>query len=581
MATPTLQNFGNNLVVKKTDYRFAGNFTDENKLINLFGYDNVLGENYMGIFSVFNQWSTVNTPLLKRSIMEKNIIYTRGNVGQLSFDMPYRLEGLTVKADLTFDIPYPGIDGSTFEICLGDGGLESILQIGDRITADYYDGQNLIIREVGTAFNEGFKYKVQLVTNDKHEWFDKGALAISTQFFKVGQTTSEYGEHFGGIQQGFGLMRLQHRLGGWRGIEYTITGDAQRAEITGHAQMGSPGFDFNLADRLNKYGDLTDAMNGGYLVVGEDSGKVNPSTGEKLMKPGTMKWITFIEVMLHNELARLEELDLMFSQGGIVTGARNKQVPVAEGLYQQMKQGNWVQRPKYTREDLVNTFMQSFRNRPDIPDTQRFFRLEGGRGAVQEIQRIFNEELKRTAMQGGFVTQSTDLDVVRKVGETTTGIPILQSGYTLNKMFISGVGTITIDHNPAFDAIQSRVMDEPEIGGLPRRSYTSCIFDLTDQNSTNAAKPTGDIEFAGGQDKGANIYLVKDKSFPTTKISYLNGRTSSHPVMAGGGQVVSTRFDGMTEIIENRSNIFLKDPKRSILFEIKPNGTLYAGRNTL
>ena len=578
MATPTLQNFGNNLVVKKTDYRFAGNFADENKLVNLFGKDNVWGENYMGIFSVFNQWSTVNTPLLKRAIMEKNIMYTSGGAPEINYDIPYRLEGVTIKSDLTYDIPYPGIDGSVFEIHLGDGGLDSIFQIGDRIGPDYYDGQNLIIREVGPAFGEGFKYKVQLVTDDKHEWFDKGALAVSTQFFKVGQTTSEYSEHFGGINQGFGLMRLKHRLGGWRGIEYTITGNAQRAEINGTAKVGS--FEFDLADRLNKFGNLEDAMNGGYLVVGENSGKIG-SDGKPTIKAGTLKWITYIEAMLHVELARLEELDLMFSQGGVVTGARNKQVPVAQGLYQQMKGGNWVQRPKYTREDLVNTFMQAFRNRPDIPDTERFFRLEGGRGAVQEIQRIFNEELKRTAMQSGFVTQATDLDVVRKVGETTTGIPILQSGYTLNKMFISGVGTITIDHNPAFDAIQSRVMDEPEIGGLPRRSYTSCIFDLTDGGSTNAAKMGPGVEFAGGQDKGANIYLIKDKTFPGTKISYLNGRTSQYPVMAGGGQSIASRFDGMTEIIENRSNILLKDPTKSILFEIKPNGTLYTGRNSL
>ena len=79
----------------------------------------------MGIFSVFNQWSLVNTPLLKRSIMERNIIYTNGNVGSLTFDMPYRLEGLSVKSDLTEDVPYPGIDGSIVEIHIGDGGMDS------------------------------------------------------------------------------------------------------------------------------------------------------------------------------------------------------------------------------------------------------------------------------------------------------------------------------------------------------------------------------------------------------------------------------------------------------------------------
>ena len=558
MATPTIQNFGNNLVVKKTDYRFAGTFTDENKLVNLFGYDNVKGDNYMGIFSVFNQWSLVNTPLLKRSIMERNIIYTNGNVGSLTFDMPYRLEGLSVKSDLTEDVPYPGIDGSIFEIHIGDGGMDSVLQVGDRITADYYDGQNLIIREVGSRLGEGFKYKVQLVTNDKTEYFNKSYLAPSTQFFKVGHTAGEFSEYGTGVSQGFGLMSLQHRLGGRRMAEYTITGDAQRLEITGSAKIG--GFDFDLST-LNKFGNLSDAMNGGYLVMGQNDGKGN-------IKKGTLSWIPFIEVMLHNELARIEELDLMFAQGGTVTGARNKTEVVGEGLYQQMKRGNWRQFPKYTRQALIDTFQQAYRNRPDIPDYMRYFKLEGGRGAVQEIQKIFNEELNRTANQFGGITNADQLGIVKKVGETN-GIANLFTGYRMQKVFISGVGTIEIEHNPAFDAIQSRVMDQPEIGGLNKRSYISCIWDLTDQNSTSAAKVTGDVEFAKGMDTGANIYLVKNKRFPGTKITHLNGRTSPYPVSAGSGSVASTRFDGYTQLLENQSNIFLKDPTRSILLEIK------------
>lgn len=558
MATPTIQNFGNNLVVKKTDYRLAGTFTDENKLVNLFGYDNVKGDNYMGIFSVFNQWSTVNTPLLKRSIMEKNIIYTNGNVGSLTFDMPYRLEGITIKSDLTEDVPYPGIDGSVFEIHLGDGGQDSVLQVGDRITPDYYDGQNLIVREVVGKLGEGFKYKVQLVTGDKTEYFNKAYLAPSTQFFKIGHTAGEFSEYGSGLSQGFGMMRLQHRLGGRRMLEYSITGDAQRLQIEGSAKIG--GFDFDLST-LNKYGDLSDAMNGGYVVMGQNDGRGN-------IKKGTLSWVPFIEVMLHNELARLEELDLTFAQGGVVTGARNKTEIVGEGLYQQMKRGNWRQFPKYSRQALIDTFQQAFRNRPDIPDYMRYFKLEGGRGAVQEIQKIFNEELNRTANQFGGITNADQLGVVKKMSEQN-GIVNLFTGYRMQKVFISGVGTIEIEHNPAFDATQSRVMDQPMIGGLPKRSYTSCIFDLTDQESTNAAKVTGDVEFAKGMDTGANIYLVKNKRFPGTKITHLNGRTSPYPVAAGGGNVASTRFDGYTQLLENQSNIFLKDPTRSILLELR------------
>lgn len=562
MAVPTFQNFGNNLVVKKTDYRFAGNFTDENKLTNLFGYDTVKGDNYMGIFSVFNQWSLVNTPLLSRAIMNKNIIYTNNDADYLSFDMLYRLEGPTIKIDLTEDIEKPGVDQTVFEVCIGDGGLDSIFQVGDRITADYYDGQNLIIREVVGAKGEGFVYKVQLVTTDREEYFNKSYLAVGTQFFKVGHTTEEYGQFGTGLTQGFGKMRLQHRLGGRRMAEYTITGNAQRLQASGIVERA--GFQFDLSS-MNKYGDLSDAMNGGYMVIGENDGKGNIKGG---LKGGNFKWISFIEAMLLAELMRLEELDLMFAQGGVVTGARNQQTIVGEGLYQQMKRGNWRQFPRYSRQAVIDTFNQAFRNRPDIPDYERYFNLEGGRGAVQEFQRIFNEELNRTANQSSASLLAADLGIVKKTGEVN-GIAKLSTGYIMDSVFISGVGHVSIKHNPAFDATQSRVMDEPLIGGLPKRSYTSCVWDLTDQTSTNAAKVTGDIEFAKGADTGANIYLVKNKNFPGIKITHINGRTSPYPVMAGGGQVASTRLDAYTQLMENQSNIFLKDPTRSILLELK------------
>ena len=55
---------------------------------------------------------------------------------------------------------------------------------------------------------------------------------------------------------------------------------------------------------------------------------------------------------------------------------------------------------------------------------------------------------------------------------------------------------------------------------------------------------------------------------PGNKMTYINGRTSKFPIAAGGGSVASSRFDGYTTMIENRSNIWLKDPTKSILFEI-------------
>jgi hypothetical protein len=553
MATPTFQNFGNNLVVKKADYRFQGIFTDANYLLNLFGDD--IRSTHMGVLSAWNQWSLISTPLLSMTELQKNTIYTNGDDGELTFNMPYQLEGPTVKEDLTSDIPYPGRDGQEFEILIGDGGLEPCFQAGTRITADFRDGQNLYIVSVGTGLGQGFKYRVKLVTNDKAEWFNKKYLNPGTQYFRISGTAGEFTEDFAGIDNSFGMMKLKHQLGGRRGVEYSITGNAQRLKLQ------FKGSNAEKFDWVNSQSFMSPNDPSFYMVIGEGNGKMG-TDGMQGIKPGTETWLTYADAMIMKQLMLDEERDLMWARGGVIQGARNKSQVIGEGLYNQMKKGNWVKLPRYSREGLMNVFGQVFRNRPDIPDYKRKFKLQGGRGAVMELQRIFNEEMNRTANQAGAVMDAQRLGII-------SGDPMsLKVGYRLGEVYIPGMGWLTIEHNPAFDSQFSRTEDEPFIGGFPKHSYTSAIFDVTDSNYTNAAEVTSQVEWAKGVDTGANIYLVRNAAMPGTKVTYIAGRTSPYAPSAGRGNVASTRFDGSTTIMENQSNIFLKDPTRSILLEI-------------
>jgi hypothetical protein len=553
MATPTFQNFGNNLVVKKADYRFQGIFTDANYLLNLFGDD--IRSTHMGVLSAWNQWSLISTPLLSMTELQKNTIYTNGDDGELTFNMPYQLEGPTVKEDLTSDIPYPGRDGQEFEILIGDGGLEPCFQAGTRITADFRDGQNLYIVSVGSGLGQGFKYRVKLVTNDKAEWFNKKYLNPGTQYFRISGTAGEFTEDFAGIDNSFGMMKLKHQLGGRRGVEYSITGNAQRLKLQ------FKGSNAEKFDWVNSQSFMSPNDPSFYMVIGEGNGKMG-TDGMQGIKPGTETWLTYADAMIMKQLMLDEERDLMWARGGVIQGARNKSQVIGEGLYNQMKKGNWVKLPRYSREGLMNVFGQVFRNRPDIPDYKRKFKLQGGRGAVMELQRIFNEEMNRTANQAGAVMDAQRLGII-------SGDPMsLKVGYRLGEVYIPGMGWLTIEHNPAFDSQFSRTEDEPFIGGFPKHSYTSAIFDVTDSNYTNAAEVTSQVEWAKGVDTGANIYLVRNAAMPGTKVTYIAGRTSPYAPSAGRGNVASTRFDGSTTIMENQSNIFLKDPTRSILLEL-------------
>ena len=170
MALGTFKNFGNNIVLEKMDYRMAGNFTDENKLLNLLQGGDSLKTQHLGVLTLFNQMQLVNTPLLKMTELAKNTLYVNGDDGEFTFDVPYTLEMPTIREDLTGDNATPGIDGQTFESLIGDGNLDPIFAPNQIVTADLRDGQNFIVVEVGQRLSNGFVYKFKLITTDRNEY---------------------------------------------------------------------------------------------------------------------------------------------------------------------------------------------------------------------------------------------------------------------------------------------------------------------------------------------------------------------------------------------------------------------------
>lgn len=552
MAQPTLKSFANNLVVKKTDYRFNGINVDAAHLLDLFGDD--IRTSHLGTLSVFNQWQWVNTPLMKMTELMGNTLYLNGDDGELSFNMLYQLEGVTVKEDLTSDTPKVGIDGQPFEILLGDGAAEPAFQVNQRIIADYYDGQELIVLEVGERLGEGFKYKVRLVSWDaKHEYVQKKFLATGVQYYSLGSAIGKYDEEAGSIGSKFGVMKLKHQLGSKRAVKFEIHGSAQRLRIDNLTGLND----------LNSFNVAFESMLSGINSTKPDF-QYYFKANDKLKSFGVKdSFLPAFEKLIMAQLMKDEENDLMWGKGGVVTGARGVAKIINQGLYEQMKLGNWDKIPRYSKQRLIAAFNHVYRNRPDIPDTERYFNLQGGRGACNEFAVLFAEELNRTANQFGGMLNTDQLKVV-------TGDPMnLKVGFRVGTVFISGTGWITITHNPAFDSVNSRITDEPYYGGLGKKSYTSCIFDLTDQKSTNAAKVTSDVEFAKGFNNGANLYMVRNSGLPGIKRTVVNGRTSPYPVVQGGHNVASSLFDGAKFFYESQSMVFLADPTRSLLLELE------------
>src|SRR6187402_1635250 len=109
MALGTFKNFGNNIVLEKMDYRMAGNFADENKLLNLLAGTEGVNRQHLGVLTLFNQFQLVSTPLINMMELQKNVLYVNGDDGEFTFDVPYTGEMPTTREDLTGDNDRVGI----------------------------------------------------------------------------------------------------------------------------------------------------------------------------------------------------------------------------------------------------------------------------------------------------------------------------------------------------------------------------------------------------------------------------------------------------------------------------------------
>jgi len=551
MASPTFQSFGNHFFVAQSQWRDNGIYTDKNHLFNLYG-DN-LNTLHLGILNAWNQYGIVATPLKDMTELSGKTLFVNGDDGEVEFSMPYKLPLPTIKEDLT-TTDKPGIDGQFFEILVGSGGDRSDYQVGEIIGADRYDGQQVIIQEVRQRLGEGFVYLVELIAkNKKLEWYDKKYLAPGVQYRSFGNRLNELSETMKGIHNGYGLMKLKHKLGSWRGVEYTISGSAQRLKLSGK------GIDFE-----RKYGT-------GMLNPKSDNFILAMGIPDKDGKPiaGTVSWVTYAEAMIARELYKDEEMQNMFGQAGEVTINGRKEY-IAEGLYHQMKAGNWLKPPRWSKEVLMEIGGKLFQNRPDIAPEDRYFEFQGGRGAVIEFQQIFAEQAAQTLRAFNVLNDNSSTKILS--GNAMN----LSVGALVGKIFIPGVGNFSIKYNAAFDAEGTRVEDAPIRRGFGTHSFTAAIFDVTNSVETNAAQFGANIIRPEGTVENSNVFMIKNQAMPNTKKTVLNGRTapSVYQIMSGGAGVASSRRDEFTTMLENQSSTMLVDPTRSALVELKRTGTL-------
>lgn len=548
----TFNSFGNSLVIGKSAYKTGGKFTDQNHLFAL--YDEAPFTTHLGLITAFNQMKLVSTPLINQTELKKNVILVNGMQGRFTFTMPFELQGVRVIEDITdATLAKPGIDNQTFEVLLS----EDVFATNDIIAYDFRDGKQLYIKNYVGQAGEGHIYTVQLVTqNPKNDYFPKDALQPGVEYFKVGNILNEFDQEGSSALAQTGELKFENRLSGHRMVEHKITAYADRLEIP----SATGAFSESLRNFLNPNNKDFISTFGAYK-----DGKPIPGTGS---------YATMAELLIMAELRRMEEKQLMWGKAGTVVGSRNQSKTIKNGLYEQLKLGNRYKIQRYNKGILEQAFIGLFANRPDIKIEERYVKIQAGAGAYYEILKIFNDEMKAIPL----VMQAYDLNVVRKE-MFKNDVQNLSVGYQVIKVFIPGIGKIEVEHNPAFDVNTSRKADEPLIGMFPRWSYTCAILDVTDKGATNATARTEGVEFMEGANQSANIFLVKPKQMQKDVISIIPGRSMGLGLFGsssvGGKILAATKEPAATITIENSSEIWVKDPTRTILIELDRNKPLF------
>jgi len=537
---PSVTSLNNSLVVGQT--RFDVNkYTDLNSLYSLYKRESFT--TYKGMIHLWNQRRLMNTPLISMTEMNNSVMYINGAEGKFRYSVPYNIGLPYMVEDMTGDIQRPGIDGQKFKIKLSENCFTNT----DIITYDYRDGVSLYITEEEIyEESDGWVYTVTLPQANKKNFFPKRFLQPGVEYMKITNVNGEYDTQKSSVWLRQGSLDLEMQVGGGRSVYHWITAYADMLKIDG----GDPRYGY-----LNQYSDLR--RNNSTLVF------FNKDQAGKPI-PNSMKWMNRIEAMLWAEMKMMEERDLMWSKGGIVTGSGRRSVRVNTGLYEQLRTGNRVQYTRLTlaliEETLANLFYNS-----GIPFEQRRTKIMVGTGAMIEVSKLLADDFKNT---NPFLVLAGDVK-----GYLTGDAMHLMYGYRFTSKRFPVAGEVTFEYNPALDNHYNRVQDGL-IGELPIESYTLMVLDITDNNTSNAAAKVKEVEYRveDGFNDNSNLVLIKPEGWSDTYWGYELGTQHPFGPKATQGMFSSSQRDGYAIWMKNQSSIWLKDATRSIIIEkIKPS----------
>jgi len=534
---PSMVGFNNSIITGYNKFDVS-KFTDLGHLYHLYQKDAFTTN--MGLIALYNQRRLINTPLI--NLAGASTMYVNGPEGKFKYQVPYDIGAPVIVENLAKDIAKPGIDGQKFKIKLSENCYTNT----DIITYDFSNGISLYITEEEIyREGDGWVYTVSIPQKpgSRNSWFPHKYLQPGTEYMKIANVNGEYDTQKSSISLGGGMMDLELQMGGHRSVYHWITGYADMLNVDNGKGEAIRTFSSQYTGQGAK--GVTWFMN-------------KDRNGNPL--PKTLKWINTIEMLLWQEMMKMEEQDYMWSKGGIVVGSGQRSVRVNTGLYEQMRNGNRIQYSKLNLSIIEEAVSNLYYN-SGVPFEERRTQIQVGTGAMIEISKLLADDFNNT---NPFLThQSVGGGIM--YGDAMN----LGYGFRFTSKRFPVAGEVTFVHNQALDNRYNRAQDGL-IGEFPIDSYTLLILDVSDGSSTNAvnkARPNVDYRVSNGFNDNNNIVIIKPQGYSDTMWGYEFGTHRPAGMGSIAGMTSSSQRDGYAIWMKGFGTIWLKDATRTVIIE--------------
>lgn len=550
---------GDKVVSFMTPKKFASDFQGVLDLKNLHTwYEEDPMRNHLGEMALFGQREIEYNAIFPELLKDRSVIEVGGD-GTFTYDIPvYEEHECMTTSDLSHQGD-AGFDGGRFKIELSEE-----FKPGDVLTFDPLYGEDLMVTEEEVVqTGTGFEHIVQLVSNDKYDFFPSSQLAAGISYYKINHGIfGEYGTNYSDVSvpQDSGSMRVEFQLGSDRGVEMFITEKADRR--------------FNAAfasDATNKFLDSwqrqIEQMGGEIALVfdvDQRTGAVNPKTG---------KLASTAELLVHRELDKMTATSLMFQKAGKVDGPHGSTM-FNEGLWHQMRRGKIIKYPRpqgMTRTHIAEAAEYIFRGNPMTPEQRRLM-FEVGSQAYENFIDIFQDEVlaQLTRLNGtvGLFGDDGQLPTTPITGPNLQNLSMQPVRFT--NVFLPGIGNVTVKRNVALDYMS--YADRFSRGFHPYQkshtTYSAIIYDATSSEYSNTNDIPEGAKLVENGNAVSNIYLVK----PEGSIRYSGYEGGRYSPYRNEDILSSVKTRSVTYWAYNSCAIFIPDPSRFVMIELDPAG---------